>query len=429
MKILITNTVTLNGGDFAILDALIKLLKQNYGQDTEFIVYDQHPLIAKKYYTEINYRLLLFNKHTSTVRQTSPFNRLLNLVSPQRRLLMAAKVFTMGIKALVNLMLTKEEREDFEIYQSADLIVSTGGTYLVENYLLDARFFDYKFTLALNKPLVLFTQSLGPYKKVDNIQAIKELFPQAKLILLRDEASYKNLQNIGVDVTNLRVCADVVFSDTSEEILEKAKSKVLSSEINVGISVRDWKFFKGMTQAVGQEKYFKSVAAICEFITQKLNGRVVFISTCQAIPEYHVDDSKTADKVYDLLSVSAKSRTSVNSSFHTPDMLKGIITQFDLVISTRMHVAIQSLNMGVPVLPIAYEFKTLELFKKIISEDLILDIDSIDEVSAVDTFNKFLKSLENTRTTIFEKVNQERLSALKSVDYLNDCVLEANKLI
>ena len=162
------------------------------------------------------------------------------------------------------------------------------------------------------------------------------------------------------------------------------------------------------------------MAAIVEYITVKIKGEVVFVSTCQAIKEYHVDDSLTAKNIYALLSDEAKQRTSVNSDFHTTYQLKAILKSFDIVISTRMHGAIQSLNVGVPVLPIAYEFKTKELFNKLINKDFILDIDTIEEKQAVNIFDQFLTCLPEFRASLFDKVIEEHVSALKSIQYLKE---------
>lgn len=421
MKILIANAVTLNGGDFAILESMINVLKKTYGDDTEFIVYDFQADISARYYPEINFRTHLYVKYSRKPMKGFSFvKKVLNQFSPQKRLMFAAKFYSKGMRSMPDLLLTKEEKVDFDHYNSADLVVTTGGTYLVENYSLSARIYDFYFTLALKKPLVFFTQSLGPFNKPDNIYHMKKIFDQASLILLRDEASYKNLELINVDVSRSRVCADVVFADTQLSVLKAAGSRPLSEPITIGISVRDWKFFVGRTHEEGLRKYFSAVAAICEYVVEVLGGKVVFISTCQAIEEYHVDDAKTAFKIYDLLTERTKAGTTVNADFHSPTALKKILKEFDMVVSTRMHAAIQSLNLGVPVLPISYEFKTKELFSKLIDKRLILDIDTLEDKDAVRVFSEFLNGLPKTRAHMFEKVKDEHLSALTPVEHMRE---------
>ena len=60
-----------------------------------------------------------------------------------------------------------------------------------------------------------------------------------------------------------------------------------------------------------------------------------------------------------------RARVRVDGDFHTPDELLELLRDFDWVVATRMHLAILTLGVGTPVLPIAYEFKTTELFKSL----------------------------------------------------------------
>lgn len=422
MKIIISNIVTLNGGDFAIMLGIIKTLKLSFGEETEIIVYDDNGDITPLYYKEINYRKLLYHKHLKkSTSKSSIYSKgmvKLHNIFTRKRFMLAAKYYSKGWKSLSRLILSGDQKEDFNNYASADLIISGGGTYLVENYNLDARFFDYYFTLALKKPLIFFTQSLGPFNNPKNKRAIKEIFDKARLIFLRDEASLNNLKAIDVNVSKAKVCSDVVFADADPEILEAVKRHSSSDSLRVAISVREWTFFKDISAREGMKKYNEAIAALCEYITMTLGGTIVFISTCQGIAEYWKDDSKAAEKIYKLLSAEAKSNTTVDSKFHHHDELKSLIKDFDIVISTRMHFAIQSLNMGVPVLPIAYEFKTKELFSRLIDKNYILDIDTINAPGLIEVFKKFSAALPDLRPELFEQVERERQSALEVVNYM-----------
>ncbi|MBA2562959.1 MAG: polysaccharide pyruvyl transferase family protein [Chitinophagaceae bacterium] len=426
MRIIISNAVTLNGGDFAILHAMIKILKQTYGENTEIIVYDNNDSIASKYYPEIKYRKLLYFKYFKIISTNSSeilrsIKKIYNAVIWQR-FIIAARLYQKGVTGVAGILLSKEQKKDFDNYTSADIIISTGGTYLVENYDLTSRYFDYDFTLALKKPLVFFTQSVGPFNNFYNQQKIKKIFNQARLILLRDEASLDNLKAIEVDVSKAKVCADVVFSEADPAILQSAKIFEIKKLIRVAISVRDWNYFKQSSQKEGMENYNDSIATLCEYVTVTLRGEVFFISTCQGISEYSKDDSKVAEKIYSTLSYEAKKNTTVDSNFHHPEQLKTLVKDFDIVISTRMHFAIQSLVMGVPVLPIAYEFKTKELFTKLINKEWIADIETINGEELIDNFKNFLSALPGIRSDLFEKVEAERQSALKPVQYLREFV-------
>ena len=213
MKILVTNTVILNGGDAAILLSIINLLKGEFGQDTELIIYDSQPEIAKRYYPNLNLRKLIYQKLTDTPSMEYLGDSLIG--RSLRFLFKKILQFFLSINPLrfyfsiwcwqhkfdwiTKLLLNNQELEDIHNYSSANLIVSTGGTYLVENYSLDSRIFDYQISLLMQKPLVFYTQSLGPFSSKKNKYHLPEIFNRSLLILLRDEASLKHLEDIQVD--------------------------------------------------------------------------------------------------------------------------------------------------------------------------------------------------------------------------------------
>jgi colanic acid/amylovoran biosynthesis protein len=183
----------------------------------------------------------------------------------------------------------------------------------------------------------------------------------------------------------------------------------------VGISVRRWSFFKGGDGDAGMKRYSAAVARAAEWLVRTLGCEITFISTCQGIPEYHYRDSEVADEIFaQIADASLRSRMRVDSSFHNPVELQAILSQFDLVIATRMHMAILSLCVGVPVFPIAYEFKTTELFTRLGMGQWVMPIeDAADDKLSV-MLEDFIRNLPARRKALFEGVEEERKLALSA---------------
>jgi colanic acid/amylovoran biosynthesis protein len=108
----------------------------------------------------------------------------------------------------------------------------------------------------------------------------------------------------------------------------------------------------------------------------------------------------------------------VDTAFHSPTDLLSDLHGFDAVIGTRMHFCILSLLAGVPVLPIAYEFKTNELFARLGLADWVQDIGSVNADELTATFDKFWKALPGIRPVLFASVERERQSALHAVSLI-----------
>ncbi len=412
-KILITNTVALNGGDAAILQAVLRLLREAFGESTEFIVYDNAPEVAKRYYPEIHFRKLLYWRAVPDSRVGIYRSAVQRWNLARMRL---AMLFWKKSPAMARTFLTHEERIDFANYSNATLVVSTGGTYLVEHYSLAPRIFDYQLCLTMGRPLVFFTQSLGPFRNPSFAKQLREIFAKARLILLRDQQSLENLRALNLQAFNAQVSSDAVFALANPAILKQAGKTVLHSNkrIKVAISVRDWRRFATVSRADGMNKYKEAIHALIIHLVEKHNAEVVFISTCQGIPEYQFDDSKVAAKIFQNLPEAIQSHAQVNSEFWATDQLISHLEQFDVVIGTRMHFCILSLLAGVPVLPIAYEFKTNELFSRLGLGAWIQNIETLESEKLLKSFDEFLKALPTLRESLFDKVELERQRALES---------------
>lgn len=410
MKIIISNTVILNGGDAAILTSIIKILQDAFGNETKFVIYDSQPEIASKYYPKLDLRQLIYLQSINSTKIRLP-GRIVKWIS-QIRLKSAAWCLNNKLFRLSKLFTSKIEYESLFDYKSADLIVSTGGTYLVENYDLSPRIFDYQVCLIFGKPLIFFTQSLGPFTEFRTRHVLNSIFARSPLILLRDCQSAKHLQEIGVEQKNLHVVADTAFAIADEQALEAAKTKSDNLPgLKIAISVRDWQYFRTVNPAVGIERYVQALVSLTVHLVENYQASIVYISSCQGITEYWKDDSKFALNILERLPDNIANSVSVNQEFHSPTALIKILREYDLVIATRLHMAILALGVGIPVFPISYEFKTKELFSKLGQEEWMADIENIEATSLIDSVNSFINSVPQIRHNLIAKIRQERSSA------------------
>lgn len=428
MKVLITNTVALNGGDAAILLSVIDLLVRAFGEETEFVVYDSQPEIASQYYPDLAFRRLLF----STVAGTTSLEflgkvgrygiRSLNLL----RFYFAVWCRQQGLAFATQICLSNEEKADLYEYSSADLIVSTGGTYLVEGYSLFSRIFDYKVALLLKRPLVFFTQSLGPFLKKNNQKIFSEIFYSSPLILLRDELSLKHLQDINVTSSNIHVSSDVVFSLSEFSVVEQAchQSFPKNPRLKIAISVRNWPHFKTVSSESGMKNFREALCQATQHLVEKLDVEVTYISTCQGIPEYWANDSEVATDIVAQLPEHVRRLVTVDAAFHHPKDLLESLKSYDVVIATRMHMAILALSAGTIVFPIAYEFKTQELFNRLGLGQWVQDIETVRSASLIHAIDSFLQSIPEIQHSLFSNVLEERARALESSSLVKDAFRE-----
>ena len=155
---------------------------------------------------------------------------------------------------------------------------------------------------------------------------------------------------------------------------------------------------------------------------------MTFVSTCQGVPEYAHDDSRTAHAIVAGLDPAVAGHVDIDASFHTPEQLMELVKGFDFVVATRMHMMIMSLCVGTPVLPIAYEFKTKELAARLGIADITLDIDTISGEDALGKLALLSENLDEYRRISLQSVLEENASAMSSVELLRQAIRKLIKV-
>ncbi len=400
-RVAITNTVALNGGDAAIAIAIVESL-QRVAPSARLELHDAQPDVAGRYFPDLCWCPSLASILGLRRRPRVPV--MLN----RQRLLLAARLWQRcATRALARGLLGTTERRWIADFATLDAAVSTGGTYLVERYPLGARIFELRMARALGVPTVFFTQSLGPFTDRRLRRDLRSILAGSPLVLLRDARSRDHLLDIGVPDTALHVVADAVFGRTASRPFVPRGARPVRS---VAVSVRHWPPRADATDPAVQA-FRAAVAAAVTWLVRERNIEVTFLSTCQGVEEYWTDDSAVAEEVAAGLPDDVRARVRVDRGFHHPDALAAAYADFDMVIATRMHAAILALTAGTPVLPIAYEFKTVELFRALGLGDYVIDIDGIDAEQLVERASAFIDDLPALTDRLRAGVDGQRASA------------------
>lgn len=414
MKIAITNTAALNTGDAAILFATVDILRQMTGSRLDVAVFDQQASAARRYYSDFDFHPGLFDQIVAWTGARWTKAGILVLMA-------AAAAWRTPLRRFCAWLLPPSLGASLERFAAADLVVSAGGTYLVPHYRVFPKILDLLVALALRRPFVLFTQSLGPFPSQRRSWLLRYVLRQARVILVRDDRSRRHLMDFGVPVERIAQCADAVFAMAPLQPPGLAAGTRRDGALRVAISVRDWPHFSTGT-AEGMAAYYAAVAALVRRLVEGHGAEVTFLSTCQGALEYWTDDSRVAETVVALLPADVRRHVRVDGDFHTPQALLALYEGFDLVVATRMHAAILALCAGVPVLPVAYEFKTVELFTALGLGDYVQSIESLAGEQLCRAADRMLTDRSALRAALPARVARARCSAFAAGGYVT-CAL------
>ncbi|SEE64201.1 colanic acid/amylovoran biosynthesis protein [Arthrobacter alpinus] len=360
MRIAVTNAVLSNTGDAAIYEGiLIALEESGIANRKDVIVFDSNASVTSKLYPEWT----IYQQLTVSPPRFS--GRVRNVLQSLRR--RAVNRLANSNKIVVSIFKLPILRDSgfvksWHALQGIDYLISSGGTYLVDHYNFDPRVQELKLAEALDCQVVLWTQSMGPFKSQRALSQIREIAAVTQAVYFRDEKSMLAWTGANPEAPRGQVVADAVFSFSRGERATRG-----SNRSKAFISVREWS--RGVDQDSFDSTTYSSSMKSAARMLLKDGWEVRAVSTCQGVPSYAYDDSKLAAEIFRGLDVC------IDKEFHRPAELLQMVREVDLVITTRMHLAILALVAGTPVIAVAYEFKTMELFNSLGLGDFVVLIE------------------------------------------------------
>jgi colanic acid/amylovoran biosynthesis protein WcaK/AmsJ len=395
---------TLNSGDAAILLSTINSIEKAF-DNCEIIVASKQANIAKKYYPEINYMKFknsfkdrIFKKGRTRI--------------PRNYFILLYYHF---LGSFPNILLTDYENQLLNNIMNSDIIIAPGGGYLTDSYYLQFNLALFKYIISLKKKIYFYSQSIGPFWKKTTHKFLKQIFLKADIIIMRDKESIKHIKKIlGKIPEQCVLSVDEAFLLSSLNQETRAESK------KIGVSVRDWNFYntkKSHKKSINN--YKNNLKNICEFLIEKYNYSITFISTCQGVKEYK-DDSKLAKKIVEKIDSKYKKNIIVNDEFHRPEQLVQIFREFDFFIGTRMHSIILNFLNITPCLGIVYEFKTSDLFKRLNLDYYLFDMYSGDYDLLKRKVIKLIKNRLKIRQKLEIEIPKLQQMARKNIEYLKN---------
>jgi len=419
-KIVITNYGSrMNKGDVALLNSRIKTLKE-FIPDAGFAVFTYHPEVDNK--PEMKYLQDINIKFYDVPGRVG--------LSPRGILKTVTSIFKIFLYR-IGLNTKLNETSGIQEYFDADIIISTGGDVLTEDYGSPfSHFINLLFGILLNKPVVLYAESIGPFNKKWNKIITKFLFNRMSLITLREEISRKHLKELGIDKAPIYVTADSAFllkpapHQTIEEImLKEGIDKSNKRLIGVSVSKIIARYgFLGLKDNEGKyTKYINLMSKVVDYLIENLNATIIFVP--HVIEPWGNDDRTVADDVINL--VKNKDNCISIKREYTAEEIKGIIGKCDLFIGARMHATIASASMLVPTIAIAYSHKTHGIIGKMLGQEkYAVDIKNLDYAALISKIDDVYNNRDKIRKDLESKMDYVKERALLNAKLVRDLVVK-----
>lgn len=309
------------------------------------------------------------------------------------------KYFGMNVHSLL-------QRKKLREFKKSDVLIHVGGDLYSDDYGLRTIVEHSKDIITahlLNKPVVIYAESLGPFDSRLSSWIARNALNRANLITVREEISKQNLDKLGVNVPPIYITADPAFlfkpaprkrvqeilamegiSETERPIIgvtmgntnlmgsakKSNKVKLLKSLYYkmqyvlpesifrpFMLKLLNSKCYSGFSKSAASSE---TIAKVIDYCIEKYNAKILLIPHVIPLPGAFFDDRNLLQEIYSLVN----NKNSVkNIGNYSGDELKGIIGSCDMFIGAKMHATIAATSQSIPTVAIAFGHKFFGVFR------------------------------------------------------------------
>jgi colanic acid/amylovoran biosynthesis protein len=298
-----------------------------------------------------------------------------------------------------------------EQFRWADVVVSAGGGYIYDDggrtarLNLARRLLPLRAAREVGVPVVLFSQSIGPFESRLWRSIVGREVRQTRLVIVREELSEAVCREMGIPS---QVCDDIAF--TLEPSEPPATAPALSGR-TVGVTVMS---YLPRADAVGHRSY---LAALSRGLTLALESRsesVAVISQVSAHPGD--DDVAVAKELAGRLRQAGIDSSFVDLGEATDEELSAFYGRLGLVVASRLHSGILALCAGTPVIGLSYLPKTDGILARLGLERWALPAAELDARAFAARLTDALEQRGQLEDQVLARIPAVRDSARRAID-------------
>lgn len=392
MNILLTHAYTKeNKGDAAIVSVLLGQLRTSFpGSSIMIAMFDDEA----NYTSAEGYKVISSSLYLSLHRFQNRLCNVLYRVYIEGLLLLWALFYRLCGHSFTR-VLPGSTRTLARAYLESDLFVPVGGGYLTAKKGIRGNL-TLLFTLnpmiigiLLRKPVILHTQSIGPFGTALQGWVTSLVLNKTQLILTREDHTMRTLKMPGVKPHLIIRSVDAAFLFDADKEVQRSDFiehvEALRSRSLVGITVRKW------LQQEGQEHFERAIAQFADRIVQERHVRLLFIPQVTATV-HQDDDREVASRIVSLI---ANKQHVINCTTNYDHYaLKKLYGCLDFLVGTRFHSVIFSLTAYVPSIAIEYEYKTSGIMHDLGLSKWVIPIEQVTAGKLYEKFDQLLSEEE-----------------------------------
>lgn len=288
------------------------------------------------------------------------------------------------------------------------------------------------------KPTVMLAGSPGPFKDEFNLELAKRVYEGFNLVTNREPLSTRLLaeQGFNLSKTHDYPCPSFLFKAADQDkVYKNIGSHVFSKdELKVGVILCGWNFERGPFDAWPRDN--NEYEPFLEVIQRLASKEKTHIYLCSHANGFEIPpkpfelkrgrDFPIAEQLYKILaSKGIAENVTLLDGVYTPEITKGIIANFDILISGRLHGSVAGISQGIPTTIIDYGHEPKAHKLRGFAEtagitELIAD--PLDAQNLIHVAETCIKERDRIHTYLLQKMEEIKVNARAQFDLLKECV-------
>ncbi|MGQ4832782.1 MAG: polysaccharide pyruvyl transferase family protein [Candidatus Asgardarchaeia archaeon] len=278
---------------------------------------------------------------------------------------------------------------------SSDVVISSPGGFLHDDYpmILLVNLFPLLLALMLKKPLVIYNQSIGPFKSRILFNLTELIVCKARILTLRESYSLGRF-NLG--------CSYLVLSDSTFSIRSYILSRLNRNDLFDELDEYVIKEMNVLDTLKNQNTTIFGLTLVGYYLkyrdTKKMVNYIDFLGNALRKINYEMNrhgkkahfiiipqnaNSYELNLIRNIARILKKKYLITNLSFIDVDLppegIFQLLRKIDVLIASRMHSAIFASMLSVPFVALAYQPKFKGIMKFFNLDDFVIDIFQLND--------------------------------------------------
>ncbi len=419
MNVLVINQCSTNKGDRAVLYYVLSALKAEGVDNVTVSANNPQYWNERPDFPGINVRVIPWGWNVSRKKNVNILKKVFHLFMKVK--LPRLIYFPLVRNALIEgkcpwYLRFLVNKEYLEALQKADIVISTGGhhlTTIIAGNIRTPQIFDMAIALLYNKPLLLWSQSIGTFKFMSpsSKSMIQKILSNSEQIFIRDEASLEEIEKLDVSAKHVTKTRESVFG-----LYDVVKSRIAPSKREPIIGVSVWTGNKQNPKA--WEDYIRCFSDLMNYAIDTGGYREIrfFPMELQGSDRYCIEDI--------IKLVHKKELCKIIEDFPGTEEHINLISQCRMYVGHKTHSQIFSLAAGTPLLAIAYHKKTEDFMAQFGLEKYCIVDTELSSEKLIEIFSRINENLDdisereqNKAFDMYEKAKSDFIKMIR--DYRN----------